>query len=69
MKKIIKINGMSCNHCKMSIEQALKNIEGIENVEVNLEDKQAIIETSKEIKNETIIDVIDEIGFEVENIK
>lgn len=63
--KTISIEGMQCNHCKMSVEKALKQIEGIENVEVDLEKKKAVIQTSKEINNEQIKLAIEEEGFEV----
>ena len=43
MKKIF-IEGMQCNHCKMSVEKALKEIDGVVEVTVNLEEKNAIVE-------------------------
>lgn len=68
-KKVIMINGMQCNHCKMSIEKALNSIEGVTKVEVNLENKSATIEISKEIDNNMIKNVIKEAGFEVIEIR
>lgn len=67
--KTISIEGMQCNHCKMSVEKALNSIEGITSVEVSLENKNAIIECSKEIENDKIKSVIEEEGFEVTDIK
>lgn len=67
--KKVNIEGMQCNHCKMSVEKALNSIEGIEKVEVDLEGKKATIETSKEIENTKIKEVIEEAGFEVIEIK
>ena len=64
-KKVISIEGMSCNHCKMSVEKALNSIEGVTKVEVSLENKNAVIESSKEIDNNKIKQVIEEIGFTV----
>ncbi len=63
--KVIKIEGMHCNHCKMSVEKVLKNIDGIDSVEVDLEKKQAIIKTSKEVSNDIIKAAIEEEGFNV----
>ena len=63
--KIINIEGMSCNHCKMSVEKALSAIDGVTKVEVSLENKNATIESNKEINNEEIRRVIEEIGFSV----
>jgi len=67
--KTISIEGMQCNHCKMSVEKALNSIEGITSVEVNLENKNAVIEFNKEIENDKIKSVIEEAGFEVIDIK
>lgn len=63
--KTINIEGMSCNHCKMSVERALRSIEGVTKVDVSLENKNAIIESNKEINDNEINKVIEEIGFSV----
>ncbi len=67
--KTIEIEGMQCNHCKMSVEKALNSIEGVEKVEVSLENKNAVIEASKDIDDSTIKNAIDEAGFSVKSIK
>ena len=67
MKTII-IEGMQCNHCKMSVEKALNSIEGIQKVDVDLSKKQAVIESNREIDNNTIKKVVEEAGFEVTEI-
>ena len=53
----------------MSVEKALNSLEGVTKAEVNLENKNAIIEASKEIEKSKIIKVIEEAGFEVKEIK
>ena len=67
--KEISIEGMSCNHCKMSVEKALGNIDGINEVKVSLENKNAIIKSSIEIDDNKIIEAIEEEGFKVIDIK
>lgn len=67
--KTIQIEGMQCNHCKMTVEKVLNSIEGIIKAEVNLENKNAIIETKKEVSNNQITQVIEEAGFQVINIE
>lgn len=68
MKKII-IDGMQCNHCKMTVEKALNSIEGITNVEVSLENKCATIEVKENVSDETIKSAIEEAGYEVKEIQ
>ena len=65
MTKTILIEGMQCNHCKMSVEKALGGIEGVTKVEVSLENKNAMIESTKEIEDSKIKEVVEEAGFEV----
>jgi Cu+-exporting ATPase len=37
MEQTIKVEGMSCGHCKMAVEKAASSIEAVETAEVNLE--------------------------------
>ena len=72
MEKFVKevsVEGMQCNHCKMTVEKALGALEGVEKVEVSLENKNAVIESTKEVDNQKIKDAITEAGFEVKDIK
>ena len=69
MKKIITIEGMQCNHCKMTVEKVLGTIDGVINVNVNLENKNAIIDIVKVVDNELIKKVIEDEGFVVKEIK
>lgn len=68
MIKTISIEGMQCNHCKMTVEKALNSMEGVTKVEVSLENKKAVIELNKEIENNKIQKVIEEAGFTVKEI-
>lgn len=67
MKKLIKVDGMHCDHCKMRVEKALKKISGVTSAIVNLESKTAEIESTSEIDDTVINTVIDDIGFKVIN--
>ena len=40
MKKTIMIEGMSCHHCTMAVENALKGLNEVLKVEVSLEEKR-----------------------------
>lgn len=65
MKKKIVIEGMSCNHCVMHVKEALESI--AENVNVNLEEKYATVETTA--SDEILKDLIDEAGYDVATIE
>jgi copper chaperone len=49
MKLTIKIPDMTCDHCKMAIEKALKNVAGVEEVRVNLTEKLAQVSGNTEV--------------------
>jgi Cu+-exporting ATPase len=65
MKKIISIEGMTCNHCKANVEAAIKSVEGVEGVDVSLFLKQAVIEVTDEVKVNELEAAIVEAGYKV----
>jgi len=62
---IIKIKGMSCNHCVMAVTKALSGIDGISNVKVDLARGEATFEETKPVDNTIIGERIRKAGFEV----
>ncbi|MCK8059281.1 MULTISPECIES: heavy-metal-associated domain-containing protein [unclassified Fusibacter] len=69
MKKTLKIEGMSCGHCKGRVEKALGGLDGVASVEVNLEAKTATIELTAEISNELLTETVDDAGYDVVGIE
>ena len=58
----LTLSGLHCGNCVKSVEKALHEIPGVEKVSVTLSPQQAIVEG--EVEAQTLIDAIDEIGFE-----
>lgn len=69
MKKQIQIEGMMCQHCVKHVDQALRQLPEIENVEVSLEKNHAIVTLKDPIDDQKLIDVITEEGYTVTNIQ
>lgn len=67
MKKMIKIEGMSCQHCVNHVRVALEDIKGVSNVEVSLINNMAVID-EEGVSNETIIQELEEAGYKVKSI-
>lgn len=42
-KIMLKVEGMSCNHCKAAVEKALKEINGVADVQVSLDQKEVVV--------------------------
>ena len=66
MKRKIQIEGMSCNHCVAHVKEALEGLAGINEVEVRLSEKCAIISGATE--EEVIKEAIDDAGYDVISI-
>jgi copper chaperone len=58
---ILKIEGMTCMHCKMSVEKALKGVAGVISVQVDLDNKQAVVVGSAE--QDVLAKAVVEAGF------
>jgi len=63
-KNIFKVDGMTCNHCKMRVEKALKAVSGVESVEANVEGKEVVV--MGEADHKQIILAIKMAGYSVE---
>ena len=61
MNKTFIINGMSCNHCRMSAEKAILSVKGVTSASVDLGSKQAIVEGG--FSTEDVCKAVEEIGF------
>lgn len=62
---IIKVEGMVCNGCENRVQNALKTIEGIENVVANHISGTVKITSKSEVTISTMKEKIEDIGFKV----
>ncbi|SFD42310.1 heavy-metal-associated domain-containing protein [Clostridium uliginosum] len=67
MKKKILIEGMKCNHCVGHVKNALEELKGVTSVEVNLEEKYALVETTE--NNDVLKNAIEDEGYDVLEIE
>ena len=65
MNKKLRVEGMSCGHCKAAVEKALKAVDGVENAVVDLENKSAEVSLSKEVSDEVLKKAVTDAGYEV----
>ncbi len=61
----ITVKGMSCNHCKASVEKAMQALPGVSAVDVNLSTGEVRYEESTPLEKDAIRKAIATIGFEV----
>jgi copper chaperone len=65
MATSLKVKGMSCQHCVMSVTKALGQLEGIKNVQVDLAKGEVRFDNTKEIASNRIEKAISDAGYEV----
>lgn len=65
MEKILKVDGMTCGHCKARVEKVVSAIDGVDSVDVDLASKNVTVKMSKDISEQTLSDVIVDAGYEV----
>ncbi|WP_134212455.1 CopZ family metallochaperone [Pelotomaculum propionicicum] len=58
---VLKIEGMTCMHCKMAVERALKNVPGVISAQVDLAKKEAVVAGSAE--RAAMVKAVDEAGI------
>jgi len=61
----IKIQGMSCQHCVMSVSKALNSIPGLTNVRVNLVTGEATFENPLNVSQDKIRQAVEDAGYKV----
>lgn len=62
---IIKVEGMVCSGCENRVQNALKTIEGVENVVANHTKGTVIITSKNEVEENVMKEKIEDIGFKV----
>ncbi len=63
---VINVGGMTCNHCKMAVEKALKTLDGVRDASVDLEAKKVSIEYDPAAVDEAgLRKAISDAGYEV----
>lgn len=68
MEKTLNVEGMTCGHCKMSVEGALNKIDGVSVAEVNLEDGSVNVSFDESKVNVGAMkEAIEEQGYDVES--
>lgn len=69
MKVQISIEGMTCGHCVMRVEKALKAVNGVSKVDVSLENKNAIVELFGSMDEKVLKEAVEDAGYDVTEMK
>lgn len=61
-KYALEVSGMTCGHCRMAVESALREVPGVTSAHVDLERGIAIVEGKADLQS--LLDAVDEAGYE-----
>ena len=65
MASVLKVKGMSCQHCVMSVTKALNKLDGIQNVKVDLQKGEVSFDNAKALALDRVEKTISDAGYEV----
>lgn len=65
MAATLKVKGMSCQHCVLSVTKALGQLDGVKNVQVDLAKGEVRFDNTKELASSRIAKAIEEAGYKV----
>jgi len=68
IKTIIKVEGMSCNHCADKVTKALEGLDDIKKVKVNLKNNSVTILSDKELNLKVVEDTINSLEYKYEGV-
>lgn len=69
MKKKLNVSGMTCMHCVMHVQNALKEVSGVNDAKVDLKSETAVVELSENVNDEQLKSAVSDAGYEVTEIE
>lgn len=68
MKQTLKLKNLSCQNCVKHVTNYLLDLDGVEDVKIELEEQSAEVETSVVYKLERYQEVLEDTIYEVEEL-
>jgi len=68
MKRIMKIDGMTCGHCQARVEKALNAVDGVK-ASVDLKNKSATVVADASVSDDTLKKTVEDAGYAVVKIE
>ncbi|RIV28763.1 copper chaperone [Alicyclobacillaceae bacterium I2511] len=63
--QVLKVKGMTCQHCKRAVEGALQDLPGVAKAVVDLEKGEVSVNFSQPVAQNVLAAAIDEAGYEL----
>jgi copper chaperone CopZ len=65
-RMVLKIAGMHCNGCAMSVTRALKKVTGVVSAEVHLSSNTAVVEAGEDVTLDALTAAVKKAGYKAE---
>ncbi len=65
MKQEVKVENMSCAGCANTVKQRFEGIPSVASVEVKLDEKTAVLESSERISDKVLADALDGTSYNI----
>ena len=69
MVKVVNVDGMMCMHCVAHVKEALSKVDGVSNVEVSLDEKNAKVTCSDSTTDQMLMDAVNNAGYTAVDVK
>ena len=67
MEQVIRVDGMTCGHCKSAVEGALSKLDGVKSAAVDLENKNVTVDfDDNKVSLSDMETAIEDQGYDVE---
>jgi copper chaperone CopZ len=64
MKTVLKIEGMTCEHCAAHVKKALEGVAGVKSADVKLKKKSAAVDHGGSVSLDALKAAVTEAGYE-----
>jgi copper chaperone len=65
METILKVNGMTCGHCKAAVTKAVESVSDTNNIVVSLENKEVSFKHIETDTVEKVKEAIEDQGYDI----
>lgn len=63
--RTLSVEDMSCNHCTQRVKDALEEIEGVAEADVDLDAAEATISVTEEVSHGRLAEAVEDAGYHV----
>lgn len=61
----VTVTGMTCDHCVAAVRSEIVGLDGVEQVDVDLDSGRVTITSSTDIADDALAAAVDEAGYEI----